>query len=230
MHCNGTMIFRQLHHAPSGAFSYLLGDSSSREAVVIDPVAEQSELILALLCDMRLSLSQIIATHGCGGRAPGARRLAELTGSPVRVGCGATGSQGGRCAWASKELADGEIITLGSQPLQIIATPGHTPCGITCLWRDRVFTGDTLLIGNCGRLDLPGSEAGQLYDSVVRRLFALPDEMLVFPGHDTSGRTVSTIAEERTLNPRFVGRSRESFVTLAAGVNRPASPFAAFTR
>jgi sulfur dioxygenase len=217
------MIFRQLHYAPSGAYSYLLGDEASHAALVIDPVAEQADLILALLCDLRLSLSQIIATHGCSGRASGARRLAELTGCPVRVGCG---GQGGRCTWADKELRDGESIDLGGHPLQIIATPGHTPCGIACLWRDRLFTGDTLLINNCGRVDLPASEAGQLYDSVVRRLFALPGETLIFPGHDSDGRTVSTIAEERARNPRFVGRSRDSFVTLMAGVNRQPSPFA----
>jgi glyoxylase-like metal-dependent hydrolase (beta-lactamase superfamily II) len=97
--------------------------------------------------------------------------------------------------------------------IHVLGTPGHTPACLSYLWRDRVFTGDALLIRACGRSDLPDADAGALYDSITQRLMVLPGDTLVYPGHDGHGRTVSTIAEEREHNPCVAGRSRDEFIT-----------------
>jgi sulfur dioxygenase len=105
--------------------------------------------------------------------------------------------------------------------LAVIATPGHTPGSMTFHWRDRLFTGDALLIGGCGRTDFQQGDAGQLYDAITGRLFTLPGETLVYPGHDYRGRRVSCIEEERTTNPRLAGRSRGDFIALMAALDLP---------
>jgi len=114
---------------------------------------------------------------------------------------------------ADLRLQHGDAITFGNEVIHVLGTPGHTPACLSFLWRDRVFTGDALLIRACGRSDLPDADAGALYDSLTQRLMVLPGETLVFPGHDSHGRTVSTIAEEREHNPCVAGRSRDEFIT-----------------
>lgn len=116
---------------------------------------------------------------------------------------------------ADRSLADGDILTVGSVKIEAIATPNHTYSHLSYLVnRTHLLTGDALLIRSCGRTDFQGGDAGILYDVVTQRLFTLPDETLVYPGHDYKGRTVSTIGEEKRLNPRFADRSRSQFITL----------------
>ncbi len=110
-------------------------------------------------------------------------------------------------------LKHGDRVDFGPEHVRVIATPGHTPGSLSYLWRDRVFTGDSLMIGGCGCTEHPAADPARLYDSVMRRLFTLPGETLVFPHHDRCGRTVSTIAEERETNPAFAQRSRDEFIT-----------------
>jgi rhodanese-related sulfurtransferase len=103
----------------------------------------------------------------------------------------------------------------------VIATPGHTPGSISFLWRDRLFSGDSLLIGGCGRTDFQGGNSGDLYDAITQRLFTLPDDTLVYPGHDYQGRWVSNIKQERINNPRLSGKSREQFFEIMENLNLP---------
>ena len=118
-------------------------------------------------------------------------------------------------------LDDGDVIVFGDHVVRAIGTPGHTP-GSTCyLWRDRLLTGDTLLIGGCGRTDFQLGDAGAMYDSILGRLFALPDDTLVYPGHDYKGRWVSTIGEEKRNNPRLVNVSREQFIEIMRTLDLP---------
>lgn len=125
----------------------------------------------------------------------------------------AVGAVGGVLC-ADRQLIDGDTIVFGSEVIRVIPTPGHTPGCVTYHWRDRLFTGDSLMIAGCGRTDFQGGDAGQLYDSITKRLFSLPDETLVYPGHDYKGARVSCIGQEKDSNPRLAGRSRQEFIEL----------------
>jgi sulfur dioxygenase len=120
-----------------------------------------------------------------------------------------------------RRLQDGDRLPFGDESLLAIATPGHTPGHLCALWRDRLFTGDALHIDGCGRTDFQQGDAGQLYDVITGRLFRMPDDTLVYPGHDSKGRTFSSIVRERLHNPRLAGRSREEFIALMAQLNLP---------
>ncbi len=197
--------FRQIFDPASCAFTYLLGDNRSGQAVVIDPGDDAATMpLLAMLAELDLKLRYVLQTHVHDSAPDDAAHLAERTGARVVAGAGR----------ASKGVQHDEKIVFGNDTIRVIGTPGHTPCSVSYLWNDRVFTGDTLLIDNCGRTDLCGADAGALYDSITRQLFALPGETLVFPGHDRRGRTVSTIAEQRERNPSIAGLSRDEFITL----------------
>jgi sulfur dioxygenase len=212
-------MFQQLFDPASSTYSYLLADDASREAVWIDPVLPQAARDLALIGDLGLRLVAVLDTHVHADHITGAAALKAATGAPTAVGldCQAAGYDRGLC--------DADTVVFGTHRLDVIATPGHTPGSMSFLWQDggaaRVFTGDALLIGGCGRTDFQGGDAGQLWDSITGRLFALPDETLVFPGHDYHGRTHSRIGDERRGNPRLVGQTRESFIELMARLHLP---------
>jgi sulfur dioxygenase len=199
-------IFRQFHDAPHRAFSYLLADQIGGTAVAVDPVPEGIALpLLALTEELELQLEYLLCTHVHDGEQPALERLKTRTGARLAA------SERAPVA-ADVRLRHGDTLTFGCETIQVIGTPGHTPGCLSYLWRDRVFSGDALLIRGCGRTDLPNGDAGQLFDSITR-LLVLPGDTLLFPGHETHGRTVSTIAEEREHNPCIAGRSRDEFIT-----------------
>ena len=202
------MIFHQIR-CPAGTYSYLLGDRSSRLGLIVDPVADNLPVLHALLDDLAIDLRQIALTHVHPATVPAALHLRELTGARLVAA--------GNCDLLvpDRGVEDGECLVLADEVIHVIATPGHTPCSLCFRWRDRLFTGDTLLIGSCGDTGDRHGDAGRLYDSVTEQLFPLPAETLIFPGRDANGRTVSTVAEEKAGNPRFRGRSRDSFVAEA---------------
>jgi glyoxylase-like metal-dependent hydrolase (beta-lactamase superfamily II) len=110
---------------------------------------------------------------------------------------------------------------LGNEFIQAIHTPGHTAGSISFLWRDRLMTGDALLINGCGRTDFQSGDAGQLYDCITQKLFTLADDTLVYPGHDYNGRRVSNIAQEKASNARLAGKSRDEFIEIMNNLNLP---------
>ncbi len=116
-------------------------------------------------------------------------------------------------------LADGDAIGFGLETIRVIATPGHTPGSLCFLWRDRLFTGDTLMINACGRTDFQQGDAHAMYRSITEKLFTLPDETLVYPAHDYKGRRVSCIGEEKVLNTRIAGKTEAEFVEIMNGLN-----------
>ena len=207
--------FRQLVDPSASAYAYLLADVETRDAIAIDCVPAQTATVLAWLDELGLRLRYTLATHVHAGQADGAAELRRRTQAKAVLGVAA------EAPWSDVEVCHGDNIVFGNQVIQVLGTPGHTRGCLSYLWRDRLFTGDALLIGGCGRIELPGGDAGTLYDSVTRRLFLLPGETLVYPGHDHRGRTVSTIAEERAHNPCFAGKSRDEFITLMSAL--PAS-------
>jgi glyoxylase-like metal-dependent hydrolase (beta-lactamase superfamily II) len=195
--------FRQIHEPRTHAYAYLLADTDRREAVLIDPADTQNALYLALLDELQVRLTQVLLTHCHAAHAGGAEELCRATGALCVAG--------GRSGIASDiQVHDHAVIPFGDELLRCRATPGHTPGCISYLWRDRAFTGDALLIGDCGHAGT--GDAGLLFDSVTRKLLTLPDETLVYPAHDFAGRHVSSIGEQRETNPRFAGITRDEFI------------------
>lgn len=200
------MLFRQLFDAETWTYTYLIADETTREAALIDPVAEQVERDLKVVRELGLKLVLVLETHVHADHVTGAGRLRELTGARV-----AASPSGAPCV--DRQVREGEELALGSLRIQVLATPGHTDDSLSYLVGPKLFTGDALLIRACGRTDFQNGDAGQLYDSITQRLFTLPEETEVYPGHDYAGLTMSTIGEEKRHNPRLAGKSREEFIT-----------------
>jgi sulfur dioxygenase len=206
----------QLFDAVSSTFTYILAAPDGVDAVIIDPVDQHWERDLAHIERLGLRLSYILETHAHADHVTSAGRLRMLTGAQAAVpsGCGIPP--------AEVQLNDGDRLRFGTgEIIDVIHTPGHTAGSMCYTWRGNVFTGDTLLIGGCGRTDFQGGSAADLYDSITGRLFALEDALRVWPGHDYKGQSVSSIGWEKRHNPRVAGRSREQFVELMAGLNLP---------
>ncbi|WP_348550329.1 MBL fold metallo-hydrolase [Acidithiobacillus sp.] len=209
------MFFRQLFHPESSTYTYILADSTWRDAVVIDAVSDATNAVLATLREQDLHLTHILETHLHADHISAAKKLREVTDAQVVLSALA----GADCA--DLQVSDGDFLVLGDDVIRVLATPGHTPESLSFRWHDRVFTGDALLIGGCGRTDFQGGDAGTLYDSITEKLFVLPEETLVYPGHDYQGRRVSCIAEEKQLNPRLAGKSRQEFIEIMHNLDLP---------
>lgn len=208
------MLFRQLFDRETSTYTYLLADPQSHQALLIDPVLEQVERDLALLEELGVRLTLVLDTHTHADHITAAAALRARTGA--RTICGAGGA-----ACADHLARAGEVVALGTLALRILSTPGHTDDSISVHVGDRVFTGDALLIRGAGRTDFQNGNARQLYDAIVNELFTLPDETLVYPAHDYRGLTMSTIGEEKRLNARIAGRTREEFAVLMEGLRLP---------
>jgi len=195
------LIFRQLFDPQSSTYTYLLADSESREAVLIDPVFEQTQRDTALIEELGLTLKTTVETHVHADHVTGGWLLRERLGSKIAISA-RSGAEG-----ADIYFVDGDKLPFGSRYLTALATPGHTNGCTTFVLDDQsmAFTGDTLLIRGCGRTDFQAGSPEHMYKSVHERIFALPDQCLVYPGHDYRGSTVSSVGEEKLYNPRLGG-------------------------
>ena len=209
------MFFKQLFDPASSTLTYLIADDTSHEAVLIDPVTEQLERDSRLLREHGLALKYTLETHVHADHVTAAHALKQATGAQTAV-CRDCNAQG-----YDRLLQDGDVILFGHEEILTIATPGHTPGSVSYLWRDRVFTGDTLLIGGCGRTDFQNGSAEALWSSITEKLFALDEQILVYPAHDYKGRRVSSIGEEKRFNARVSGKTREEFVSIMNNLNLP---------
>jgi len=214
------MLFRQLFEPQSSAYTYLIACERSREAALIDPVLETVERDLELLKSLGLRLSFTIETHLHADHVTGASRLRDHT------GC--------RCALPERSGAEdvdvavkeGDPIRFGGLELKPLYTPGHTDDHHCYLLENdgeiRIFTGDALLIDGCGRTDFQNGDAATLYQSVHEKIFSLPPDALVYPGHDYQQRHVSSVGQERERNPRLGGgKTVDEFVAIMAALNLP---------
>ena len=182
------MFFKQLFDTDSYTYTYLIADDSTHEAVIIDPVLEQVERDLKLIRGHGLKLKYTLETHVHADHITSAQTLKQSTGAitAVSADCNAQGYD--------LVLKDGDVILFGHEEITVISTPGHTRGSVSFLWRDRVFTGDTLFIGGCGRTDFQGGSPEALWSSITETLFALDEQTLVFPGHSAPIATPNMIS------------------------------------
>ena len=210
------MLFRQLFDADTWTYTYLIADINTKEAILVDSVLEQVERDFKLLNELGLKLKYCLETHIHADHITGTGKLREMT------GCTGIVPENAQAACADRYIKDGEILKVGDIEIKAIETNGHTDSHMAYLVNNtHILTGDALFIRGCGRTDFQSGDAGTLYDRVTQKLFTLPDETLVYPGHDYKGQTVSTIGEEKHFNPRFVGKNRDSFITFMDNLNLP---------
>lgn len=208
------MIFRQLFDYDTWTYTYLLADEASREAVIIDPVREQLQRDLKLIEELGLTLKYALDTHVHADHITSAGDLREVTGCETGIGVG------GDVSCADHALQNGDVLHFGGHTLAVMSTPGHTDSCLSFHVDNRVFTGDALFIRGTGRTDFQQGDAGRLYDSISEKLYALPDETLVYPAHDYRGNSVSTIGEEKRFNPRMT-QTRDAFIETMAALDLP---------
>lgn len=187
---------------PLQVFTYLVRCPATRAAVIIDPGGEE-EAVAAWVEREGARVELILNTHGHSDHVAGNQRLGELLG----VGCALHGADvdafrlEGRLPTPVRRLTDGDEIAFGEQRLQVMHTPGHTPGGVCYRGPGLVFTGDTLFVGAVGRTDLQGASMRQLLSSIEHRLLPLPEDTVVYPGHDYGDAPRSTLGRERRTNP-----------------------------
>lgn len=214
------VIFRQLFEPESSTYTYLLACPETRQAVLVDPVLETVDRDLAAVQDLGLTLAYTLETHVHADHVTSAARLRSLTGS--KVAC--PDMDGISCADVA--VSEMQPLDVGTIRLQPLFTPGHTESHHSYLIETptsvRVLTGDALLIDGCGRTDFQGGDPELLYRSIHEKIFTLPDEALVYPGHDYHNRQVSTVGQEREHNPRLGGgKTVEEFVRIMAELHLP---------
>ena len=202
-------IFRQLIDPQSFTYTYLLGDSRSGEAALIDPVFEQARRDAALVNELSLRLTYTLETHVHADHVTGAWLLKRRFGSRIAI------AKASKAVGADRYLVHGDQIAIGTRQLLVRATPGHTSGCLTYVLDDEsmTFTGDCLLIRGSGRTDFQQGNPHVMYRSVHGEIFRLPEDCLLYPGHDYRGLTVTSVGEERRFNPRLGGEISEDDFT-----------------
>jgi glyoxylase-like metal-dependent hydrolase (beta-lactamase superfamily II) len=205
------VIFEQV--ATGGCQSYLVGCPDTFAAALIDPEASQVDRYVGLAARHGLHVRYVIDTHTHADHFSASRQMAE------RFGAATVMHRASPAPGIDIPVDDGDLLRVGELRLKVLHTPGHTPDSICLIGADRVWTGDTLLIGATGRTDLPGGNAAALYDSLFGRLLKLDPALAVYPAHDYKGRSHSTIGAELAGNPRLQQRDRAAFVAMMQGLN-----------
>jgi glyoxylase-like metal-dependent hydrolase (beta-lactamase superfamily II) len=205
------MIFEQI--PTGGCQSYLLGCSETRAAIVIDPNLHQIDHYPALAARHGLRIRYLLDTHTHADHFSAAKELGQ------RLNACVVTHRLSPAPYAELFLDDGEKLQVGSVALQALHTPGHTRDSMCLVAEDRIFTGDTLLIGGAGRTDLPTGDPEALYDSLFHRVLTLDPKLKIHPAHDYKNQGPSTLGEEIATNPRLQKRDRSSFVAMMRGLN-----------
>jgi glyoxylase-like metal-dependent hydrolase (beta-lactamase superfamily II)/rhodanese-related sulfurtransferase len=201
----GKLLFRQLFDAATGTFTYLLADVASRQGVLIDPVFEQHSRDLSLIQELGIELVASIDTHAHADHVTGSWLMQEATGCAIGLAAVA------RAENVTQPLHHGDRVSFGQRYLEVRSTPGHTDGCISFVLDNHsmAFTGDALLVRGCGRCDFQQGNAHTLWASITEQIFSLPDSCLLYPGHDYTGRTASSVVEEKAFNARLGGAATE---------------------
>ena len=199
------LLFRQLFDAATGTFTYLLADVASGQGVLIDSVFEQHTRDLSLIQELGIELVASIDTHAHADHVTGSWLMHQATGCAIGLAAAA------RAENVTLPLSHGDRVAFGGRHLEVRSTPGHTDGCVSFVLDDHsmAFTGDALLVRGCGRCDFQQGNAHTLYRSITEQLLSLPDSCLLYPGHDYTGRSVTSVAEEKAFNARLGGHANE---------------------
>lgn len=210
------LLFRQLFDRQSCTYTYLLADTETKEAVLIDPVLETLDRDVKLVKELGLNLKVAVNTHCHADHITSTGLMKKKLFGLKSAICSHSGAQ------ADVLVKEGDKIAFGRHSLVVRETPGHTDGCMTLVTGDEsmAFTGDALLIRGCGRTDFQQGCSKRLYESVHKKIFTLPDSCLIYPAHDYQGQTVSTVGEERKFNPRLT-KPLEEFVEIMNNLNLP---------
>ncbi len=207
------MIFKQVFDTKSSTYTYLIASAKGREAVIIDPVIENVEHYINLLNELDLKLVKVIDTHIHADHVTGASKLKQITNCSTLMG------EHTPADTVEIKVKDGEDIKIDNFNIKSLYTPGHTSDSYSFLLNNNLFTGDTLLINATGRTDFQNGNSIDAYNSLFNKLLKLPDETLVYPGHDYNGKFSSTIGNEKKFNPRLQVNSVEEYVDIMSKLN-----------
>ncbi len=207
------MILKQYFDEISSTYTYLLAPAMNGDAIIIDPVISNVDEYLQFLGKYQLKLRKVVDTHTHADHISGCGKLRSIT------SCMTVVFKGSPVSRASVRVDHGDLIQLQGIDLKVLYTPGHTRDSCCFYMPGFVFTGDTLLIGGTGRTDFQGGDPGQSWDSITSHLFSLPDETVVYPGHDYKGENLSTISKEKTTNSRLANRTRDEYIAIMKNLN-----------
>ena len=207
------MIFKQLFDEKSSTYTYLIASNKGREALIIDPVLENINTYVNLLKELDLKLVKVIDTHI---HADHITALNELN---KRTNCTRIMGEKSKSEVIDLKVKENDNIDIDKISLKAIYTPGHTDCSYSFLMKDRVFTGDTLLINGTGRTDFQNGDPFQSYDSIFNKILKLPNNTIVYPAHDYNGKKSSTIQNEKENNPRLQVSSANEYADIMNNLN-----------
>ena len=207
------MIFEQLFDINSSTYTYIISSGKGREALIIDPIIENTEEYIKVLKNLDLKLVKVIDTHIHADHITGLNELNK------RTNCIRIMGKESKSEVIDLRIKDNEKINIENIELKAIYTPGHTDCSYSFLMNDRVFTGDILLINATGRTDFQTGNSYDAYESLFNKLLKLPEKTLVFPAHDYNGEKNSTIENERNNNPRLQVSSKEEYAEIMDNLN-----------
>lgn len=211
------MLFHQFFDSASSTYTYVLASRAGGEALIIDPVKEHLHAYLGIIERLDLRLVHAIDTHTHADHITALGDLRDATHCCTIMG------ERSKAECVSRRVSEGEVLRADGIQLRAVYTPGHTDESFSFVLNPdapaAVFTGDVLLIGGTGRTDFQGGDAEQSWDSIVNKLFTLPDITVVYPAHDYRGRTSTSIGEEKVANPRITGKSKAEYVEIMNGLN-----------
>ena len=209
------MVFEQLFDTKSSTYTYIISSGKGREALIIDPVIDNTDEYIKVLENLELKLVKVIDTHIHADHITGLNELSK------RTNCTRIMGEKSKSEVIDLKIKDNENIKLENIELKAIYTPGHTDCSYSYLMNDRVFTGDTLLINGTGRTDFQSGSSYDAYDSLFNKLLKLPENTIVFPAHDYNGKKNSTIGNEKNSNPRLQVNSKEEYAEIMNNLKLP---------
>ena len=207
------MIFKQIFFFFSSTYTYIIASARGREAVIIDSVLENVEDYIGILKELDLKLVKVIDTHIHADHITGASKLKQVTSCTTIMG------EHTPADTVEIKVKDSEIIDIDNLKIRSMYTPGHTSDSYSFLLDNYLFTGDTLLINGTGRTDFQNGSSKDAYNSLFNNLLKLPEETLVYPGHDYNGKFSSTIGNEKKFNPRLQVKSIDEYVDIMSKLN-----------
>ena len=207
------MIFKQVFDIKTSTYTYLIASAKGREAVIIDPVLENVNEYIQLLKALDLKLVKVIDTHIHADHVTGASKLKQATNCATLMG------EHTPADTVEIRVKDNEMINLDDLNIKSIYTPGHTSESYSFLLDNYLFSGDALLINGTGRTDFQNGNSKDSYHSIFDKLLTLPEDTLLYPGHDYNGKKVSTIGNEKRFNPRLQVKNVDEYIEIMSNLN-----------